>query len=50
MTSHKVRWILLTAFVLSQTALYGCAAVAGGAVGAAVGHEIHKHRKHHDDD
>jgi hypothetical protein len=42
--------IALLAFILSIfAAQYGCAALAGGAVGAAIGHEAAE-REHEDDD
>jgi hypothetical protein len=43
------RTIFLSLLLATLAVQYGCAAVAGGAVGAAIGHEVAE-REHEDDD
>lgn len=44
------RYLLLAILLLGATGQYGCAALAGGAVGAAIGHEAAEEDNEDDDD
>lgn len=44
------RIFLLSLLFAVLSAQYGCAAVAGGAVGAAIGHEVAERNHDEDDD
>ena len=44
------RSILALLFGVSIAAQFGCAPVAAGVAGAAIGHEAAEHKDHHDSD
>lgn len=44
------RLVLILAILAAVSTQYGCAALAGGAVGAAVGHEVAERNNDDDDD
>ena len=50
MTTYRKTGLLLSILALTQFALCGCAAVAGGVAGAAVAHHIKKKHREHDGD